>query len=63
MQVKSSLHANTGCDWKGSFTGEEVQHAPDVQFQEVQLTIIILIEDILQLQYVGSDGVWVTTTQ
>ena len=33
MQVKSSLYANTGCDWMGSMTGEEVQHAPDVQFQ------------------------------
>ena len=30
-EVKTSLYAGTGCNWKGSFTGEEVQHDPDQQ--------------------------------
>jgi len=30
-EVKASLYASTGCNWKDSFTGEEVQHDPDQQ--------------------------------
>ena len=29
LSGKTSLYGSTGCNWKGSFTGEEVRHDPD----------------------------------
>ena len=57
-EVRTSLYACTGCNWKDSFAGEEVQHDPATLFCFRKFSLVLLMPPcVFHVSYIQ----WVVT--